>query len=145
MTDNGHHTIQGGSTTQRVNLAEVVIQGQAPSTSSPCILVIGRNSVVGATLTAARLAASDPSAIALAAPPLPYIASTTKPQRSATVGMLLACSMNAYGGIFRYQYQGFGQQISSLGNTQPLGELSLNAFTGGSPGLIMSEIVVEPQ
>jgi|SRR5882672_2178023 len=145
FTDNGHHTIQGGSTTQRVGLCEVVLQGQAPSTSSPCIMVVGRNSVVGVTLTAARLAAVDPSAVALAAPPLPYIASTTKPQRSATVGMLLSCSFNAYGGIFRYQYQGIGQQISSLGNTQPLGELSLNAFTGGTPGLMASEIILEPQ
>jgi hypothetical protein len=144
MTDNGHHTVQGGSGTQRLNLAEVVLQGQAPSTSSPCIMVIGRTSTIGATLTAARLAAVDPSAVALAAPPLPYIASTTKPQRSATLGMLLSCSFNAYGGIFRYQYQGIGQQVAALGNTQPLGELSLNAFTGGSPGLIASEIILEP-
>jgi hypothetical protein len=31
-----------------------------------------------------------------------------------------------------------------LGNTASLGELSLNAFTGGSPGLIGSEILMEP-
>lgn len=144
FTDNGHHTVQGGSSTQRVGLAEVLLQGQAPSTSSPCIMVIGRTSTVGATLTAARLAALDPAAAALAAPPLPYVASTTKPQRSATLGMLLSCSVNAYGGIFRYQYQGIGQQVSLLGNTASLGELSLNAFTGGSPGLIASELILEP-
>lgn len=143
MTDNGHHTVQGGSSTQRVGLAEVVLQGQAPSTSSPCIMVVGRTSTIGATLTAARLAAVDPSSAALAAPPLPYVASTTKPQRSATLGMLLSCSFNAYGGIFRYQYQGIGQQIALLGNTASLGELSLNAFTGGSPGLIASELIIE--
>lgn len=144
MTDNGHHTIQGGSTTQRLRLCEVTLQGQAPSTSSPCIMVVGRNSTVGATLTAARFAALDPSTAALAAPPTAYGASTTKPQRSSTLGMLIACSFNAYGGLFRWRAGVEDEAPSLLGNTASLGELSLNAFTGGTPGLIMSEMIVEP-
>lgn len=141
MTDNGHHTIQGGSSTQRGELREVYLGGQAGA-SSPTYMVLGRNSQVGATLTAARLAALDPSTAALAAPPAPYVASTTKPQRSATLGMLLGLSFNAFGGIVRW-VNGPDEIISYLGNTASLGELSLNAFTGGTPGALMSNIVFE--
>lgn len=141
FTDAGHHTIQGGSTTQRGELREVYLGGQAGS-SAPTIMVLGRTSTVGATLTALRLAALDPSTAALAAPPVNYAASTTKPQRSATLGMLLNLSFNAFGGIVRW-YMGPDQVISYLGNTASLGELSLNAFTGGTPGLLGSNIVFE--
>lgn len=141
MTDNGHHTLQGGSSTQRGELREVFVGGQAGA-SSPTYLVIGRTSTVGATLTAARLAALDPSTAALAAPPAPYVASTTKPQRSATLGMLQPLSFNAFGGIIRW-VNGPDEIISYLGNTASLGELSLNAFTGGTPGALMSGITFE--
>jgi hypothetical protein len=141
MTDNGHTTIQGGSSTQRGELREVFLGGQAGA-SSPTFMVLGRNSTVGATLTAGRLAALDPSTAALAAPPVSYQASTTKPQRSSTLGMLLNLAFNAFGGIVRW-YCGPDEIISYLGNTASLGELSLNAFTGGTPGLLGSNVVFE--
>lgn len=141
MTDSGHHTIQGGSTTQRGELREVFLGGQAGA-SSPTFMKLGRSSTVGATLTAARLAALDPSSAALAAPPVAYGVSTTKPQRSATLGMLLGLDFNAFGGIVRW-YCGPDQIISYLGNTASLGELSLNCFTGGTPGLLGSNIVFD--
>lgn len=141
MTDGGHQTIQGGSATQRGELREVYLGGQAGA-SSPTFMVLGRNSTVGGTLTAARLAALDPSTAALAAPPVSYAASTTKPQRSATLGMLLNLSFNAFGGVVRW-VNGPDEIISYLGNTASLGELSLNAFTGGTPGLLGSNIVFE--
>lgn len=141
MTDGGHHTLQGGSSTQRLEMREVFVGGQAGA-SSPSIMAFGRTSTVGGTLTAARNAATDPATAALAAPPLPYTASTTKPQRSATLGMLLSLAFNAYGGLFRWQ-NGPDENISLLGNTASLGELSLNAFTGGTPGLLGSHIVYE--
>jgi len=141
MTDGGHQTIQGGSTTQRGEAREVYLGGQAGA-SSPTFMVFGRNSTVGATLTAARLAALDPSSAALAAPPVNYAASTTKPQRSSTLGMLLNLSFNAFGGVVRW-VNGPDEIISYLGNTASLGELSLNAFTGGTPGLLGSNIIFE--
>jgi len=141
MTDNGHHTIQGGSSTQKGELREVYMSGQAAA-SAVTNMVMGRNSVVGATLTAARLAALDPSTAALAAPPSAYVASTTKPQRSATLGMLLFLGFNAFGGIVRW-LNGPDEIISYLGNTASLGELSLNCFTGGTPGAIGSNIIFE--
>lgn len=141
MTDSGHSTLQGGSSTQRLEMREIYMGGQATS-SAPTYMVFGRTSTVGATLTAGRLAALDPSTAALAAPPTAYGASTTKPQRSATLGMLLNLSFNAFGGIVRW-VNGPDEIISLLGNTASLGELSLNAFTGGTPGLLGSNLVFE--
>jgi hypothetical protein len=142
MTDNGHQTIQGGSSTQRINVLEVYMGGQAGA-SSPSIMQFGRTSTVGATLTAARLAALDPATAALAAPPTHYQASTTKPQRSSTLGALLNLSFNAFGGIVRW-VAAPGEEITLLGNAASFGELSLNAFTGGTPGLMGSHIILEP-
>lgn len=141
MTDAGHSTIQGGSSTQRGELREVYLGGQAGA-SSPTFMVLGRTSTVGATLTAGRLAALDPATAALGAPPVAYGTSTTKPQRSSTLGMLLNLSFNAFGGIVRW-LNGPDEIISYLGNAASLGELSLNAFAGGTPGLLGSNIVFE--
>lgn len=142
MTDNGHSTIQGGSSTQRIAVSEIKVAGQAAA-SSPTNLVFGRTSTVGATLTAARLAALDPATAALAAPPTHYQASTTKPQRSSTLGMLQTLAINAFGGALRWVARE-GSEPTLLGNTASFGELSLNAFTGGTPGAIDSTIILEP-
>jgi len=141
MTDGGHHTVQGGVGTQRNELRKVEIAGQAGA-SAPTILVLGRTSTVGATLTALRLAANDGSAVLIANPPVSYAASTTKPQRSATLGMLANLGLNAYGGLLHW-FPGPEQRLAAIGNTASLGELSLNAFTGGTPGAISSNIVIE--
>ena len=140
-TANGYHALLGGSSTQRLEIREIYLGGQAGA-STPNILVFGRDSTVGATLTAARNAALDPATAALAAPPLPFITATTQPQRSATLGMLLNLSFNSFGGVVRW-VNGPDEIISSLGNTASLGELSINAFTGGTPGLLGSNIVYE--
>jgi hypothetical protein len=143
IADNAHVTVQGGSSTQRGELREVYLGGQAGA-SSPTFMVLGRTSIVGvSSFTQARLAALDPSTAALGAPPIPYVAcGATKPQRSATLGMLLNLSFNAFGGLVRW-YCGPDQIISYLGNAASLGELSLNCFTGGTPGLLGSNIVFE--
>jgi hypothetical protein len=139
----GFHNIQGGVSTQRSEVREIYLGGQAGA-SSPSIMVFGRVSTVGgATLTAGRLAPLDPSSVLIANPPVSYqTTSGAFPQRSSTLGMLLNLSFNAFGGIVRW-YCGPDEIISMLGTTQPLGELSLNAFTGGTPGLLGSTIVIE--
>lgn len=144
MTDNGHHTLLGGSATQRGVMSEIYIGGQAGA-SSPTFMVFGRSSQhATGTLVAARFAAIDPATAPLAAPPTPHTGSATnKSQRSATLGMLLNLSFNAFGGIVDWK-PGPGEDISYLGNTAALlGELSLNAFTGGTPGLLGSNIVFD--
>lgn len=144
-TDNGYQGLMGGSSTQMINLLEVYMGGQAGA-SSPSIMVLSRDSTVQATPTALTTGQSDaafhPSTAALAAPPVAFTASTTKPQRSATLGML-NLSFNAFGGIVRW-VAAPGEEVTLLGNTASLGELSLSAFTGGTPGLMGSHIIYEP-
>ncbi len=136
--------ILGGSSTQRINIQEVYLGGQAAA-SAPTIMVLGRDSTVGATVVAGtelRDAALDPATAALAAPPVTGRATTTKPQRSASLGHLLNLSFNAFGGIVRW-LAAPGEEVSLVGNTASLGELSLSAFTGGTPGLMGGHIIYE--
>lgn len=144
-TDNGYMGLMGGSTTQRINLIEVYLGGQAGA-SSPSLMILSRDSTVQATPTALSTgqsdAALDPASAALAAPPVSFTASTTKPQRSATLG-LLNLSYNAFGGIVRW-VAAPGEEIGILGNTASLGEVSLSAYTGGTPGLSGSHLIYEP-
>lgn len=143
LAANTHHTLQGGSSTCRYELREIFLGGQAGA-SSPTFTFCGRTSQVATgALTAPRLAAIDPATAALAAPPLPLVDSATnKSQRSATLGMLLNLCYNAFGGIVRW-YMGPDEVVSLLGNTASFGELSISAFTGGTPGLMSSSIVFE--
>src|SRR4051812_32887480 len=145
FTDNAYMGLMGGSTTQRLSVIEVYMGGQAGA-SAPSIMLLSRDSTVQATPTALTTgqsdAAFDPSTAALAAPPVAFVASTTKPQRSATLG-LLNLSFNAFGGIVRW-VAAPGEEIGVLGNTASLGEISLSAFTGGTPGLMGSHIIYEP-
>lgn len=133
--------LQGGSTTQTINILEVFMGGQATATS-PCIMIVGRDVVVGATLSVGRLAALDPSTAALAAPMVVFNTATTKPQRSATLS-LLNLSFNANGGIVRW-VAAPDEELRMLGNTASFGEMSLSAFTGGTVGLLGSHFILEP-
>lgn len=142
FTDGGHHTLQGGSTTQVNKIQEVYVGGQAAA-SSITELLLARNSTVGASsLSGARLAALDPATAALAAPPLTYTTSTTKPQRSATLS-LLNLSLNAFGGIIRWVAAPF-EEIVMLGNTASFGEVSISSLSTGSPGAVGTHLILEP-
>ena len=141
FSDAGYMAIQGGSTTQRTNILEVYMGGQAGA-SSPSIMLLARDSTVGVTLSVGRFAALDPATAALAAPPVAFNTATTDPQRSATLS-LLNLSFNAFGGIVRWVYSP-GEEVGMLGSTASFGETSLSAFTGGTPGLMGSHFIVEP-
>ena len=141
FTDAGHMSLQGGTSTQRINVLEVYMGGQAGA-SSPSIMLLARHSTVGITLSVGRFAALDAATAALGTNPILFNTSTTKPQRSATLS-LLNLSFNAFGGIVRWVYAQ-GEEVGMLGNTASLGELSLSAFTGGTPGLMGSHLILEP-
>lgn len=146
FTDNGYLALQGGSSTQRSNILEVMMGGQATS-SSPCLMELARDSTVAATSITAGTngrgpVALDPASAALAAPPLAVGSSTTKPQRSSTLS-LLELAFNAFGGIVRW-VAAPGEEVGVLGNTASLGEVSLSAFTGGTTGAMSAHIVFEP-
>ena len=140
LVDGSHHTIQGVASTS-VELREVYMGGLAAA-SAPTNMVLGRTSTVGATLTAGRMAAMDGHTNAPASLPTSYQTATTDPQRSATLGMLLVLAFNAFGGIVRW-VNGPDEIIRTFGAAASLGELSLNCFTGGTPGALSSNIVIE--
>lgn len=144
FTDSGYMGLMGGSTTQRIDIYEVYIAGLAGA-STPTPMVLSRDSTVQATPTALTTAQSnaalDPATAALAAPQVAFVASTTKPQRSATLGKL-ALGLNAFGGIVRW-VAAPGSELKLLGNTASLGEASLSAYTGGTTGLIAAHILYE--
>jgi hypothetical protein len=134
---------QGGNSTQRLNVAEVFMGGEASSSSSPTIMVLARDStVMTGTVGGGRTAVLDASNTAPSTVPnVGNTAASTKPQRSATLH-LLHLSFNAYGGIVRWVARP-GEEISVVGNTASLGEVSLSAFTGGTPGQMSSHVLYE--
>jgi hypothetical protein len=135
--------LQGGSSTMRLAINEVYIGGEAAASSSPTIMVLARDSTVAATVSAGttRNAALGGSTVAPGTLATFGHIATTKPQRSATLH-LLHLSFNAYGGIARWQAR-HGEEISVVGNTASLGEVSLSAFTGGTPGATSGHILYE--
>ncbi len=143
--DNKYMGLMGGSTTQRLIIKEVRVGGQAAS-SAPQYLLLSRDSTVQITPTALTTGQSnsalDPATAALAAPQVAFTASTTKPQRSATL-KIANLSFNAFGGTVVYQ-PALGEEPSILGNTASFGEMSLSGFTGTTPGLVGASITYEP-
>ncbi len=128
---------QGGSATQRTNILELYCGGQAGA-SSPTFMLLSRDSQVasGANSNGAGQtdAAMDAATAALAAPVLTgNTNATNKPQRSASLH-LLNLSYNAFGGIVRW-VAAPGEEISIVGASASLGEISFSAFTGGTTGL----------
>lgn len=135
--------IQGGSSTQRNRVWEIYLGGQAGS-SSPTFMLLSRDSTVAITnslSTGQTDTALEAATAALAAPALTGSVNTTDPQRSATAH-LLNLSFNAFGGIVRW-VAAPEEVIDVVGNTQPLGEVSLSAFTGGTAGAMGTHIIYE--
>jgi hypothetical protein len=141
MTDNGYPSIlQGGNGTQRLNISEVYAGGESAA-SALVKMKLARDSTIAVTaITGNRNALLDGSATAPATVAVFGNASTTKPQRSATLH-LLSIAFNAFGGLMRWVARQ-GEEISVVGNTASLGEASLSAFTGGT-GIVSGHITYE--
>ena len=143
----GFMALQGGSSTQLIDILEVMVEGMA-SASAATPLVLAYDSTLGVTPTALATPNADgplnPATAALAAPPKSYVAAATNPTRSnSTSSPKVSLGINAFGGIVRWNAAPT-QQISILGNSTSTGELSLSCFTGGSPGAVQSHILYEP-
>ena len=137
--------VQGGGATQRNVISRALLTGQA-LTSAPTIMLLARDSQVGTganTYTAGTTdAALDASTAALAAPALTGDKwATNKPQRSSSLH-LLNLSLNCFGGVAHW-LAAPGEEITVIGNTASLGEVSLSCFTGGTPGLMGSTLIYE--
>lgn len=147
LTSATYMALQGGTSTQLIDILEVMINGLAGS-SAPTLMQLARDSTVSNSATALSAPAGDgpmhPSTAALAAPPVSYTAAGTGPSRSsATSQGRLELGLNAFGGIVRWNAAPT-QQMSILGNTASLGEVSLSAYTGGTVGAISAHMLYEP-
>jgi hypothetical protein len=137
--------LQGGSGTQLNRVWEISLAGQAASSSSPTFMLLSRDSTVAVTNsngTGQTDAAIDAATAALAAPALTGNTNTTKPQRSATLH-LMNCSVNAFGGVYFWRANRAEECPTIVGNTASLGEVSLSAFTGGTPGALGTHMIYE--
>lgn len=148
LANGTYMALQGGTSTQLINLLEVMINGQA-TTSAPTMLQVARDSTVMATPTALSAPNGDgpmhPSTAALAAAPVSAVSAGTNPQRSnATSQGRLELGLNAFGGIMKWNPYTPDMAFSILGNTASLGEISLSAYTGGSVGNVSAHFIYEP-
>lgn len=149
LANGTYQALKGGSSTQKLDVLEILVSGLVPSTSSPTFLEFARHSTIAVTPTALAAPNSDgpmdPSTAALAAAPVSFVAAGTGPQRSAaTTDARLEVSLNAQGGIMKWYAYDRSAPFALLGNTASLGEASLSALTGGTVGAISSHIEYEP-
>jgi len=138
-TDAKYLAVQGVASS-RVVISEVYAGGQATS-SAPQYLLLARDSTVGGTLSGARMALIDATALAPSTVASAFTTATTKPQRSATLS-LLNLTFNAFGGIVRW-VAAPGSELTMYGASASLGECSLSGFTGTTAGLIGAHIILE--
>lgn len=135
--------LQGGSSTMQLKINEVQAGGEATAASAVQILKFGRDSTVAATgISGGTNANLDGSSVAPGTLAVFGNVSTTKPQRSSTLGSLINHSFNAYGGLVRWQARQ-GEEITTIGNTASLGEVSYSAFTGTSTSVISGHCLYE--
>lgn len=139
----GQHpgTLRSGGASVLLKVNEIYIGGE-DTASTPTQMIFARNS----TLSVGALSVGNNQLMdALSTAPGSVAswgstAATTFAQRSAT-GYLLQPSLNTFGGIARWQAR-YGEEISILGTTQPLGDCSLSskAGTGKTSGHIIYEV-----
>jgi hypothetical protein len=135
--------LQGGTAQQINAVREVMLTGQAAA-SAPTNMILAHDSTVCVTNS---LSAEQTDFIyqgygdTSANPPLTGNTNTTKPRRSA-LWHLLNLSINAYGGVILWQ--GSDRRCpTTIGAVASQGEISLSAYTGGSPGAIGAHMIYE--
>ena len=133
ITNDTYLGIKGNSATQRYDLSEIYMGGQATS-SAPFYIVLARSALVGSSTTASTLAAGNQAVLdAQATTTLSSMVftSTTTPSTRAQNGGLLALPFNGFGGIVRWvappgsEIKGYGQAVST-------GEMTLSGYTGSA-------------
>ena len=135
----------GASAPQRTVFFEFYLGGLAGA-SSPTPMIVSRDSVlaVGAGSFAAGGADNNNAAgtAALAAPLNVGNVFGTSYNTRTLANHLINLSFNAFGGIVRW-VAAPGEELTIVGNTAPLGTLSLSCWTGGTPGLLGGHIIYE--
>lgn len=135
--------LRSGGATQELRVNEVYIGGLENAASNRTEMILARTSTISVgALSVGNLAVVDFKSTAPGTTPSwGSTAATTFPQRSSTL-YLLNLSMNAYGGIARWQAR-VGEEIVAYGNTASGGELCLSSKlgTGITSGHILFEVV----
>ncbi len=141
FTDNGYCTfLQGGSSTMRLKISEFFMGGESTA-SAPTSFCLGRDSTVAATGISGNFnALREAESVAPGTVAVFGSVSTTKPQRSSTLGRLAAPSFNCFGGQTRWVARQ-GEEITVVGNTASLGEISLSSRSG--TGIVSGHIHYE--
>jgi hypothetical protein len=140
--------IQGGGSTQIVDILEVLISGYA-TTSTVAAMQLTPASTTPTTPTALASPNSDgpanASATALATTVTTYVAAGTGPQATASAtAAKLNLGLNLFGGIIRWNAAPT-QQITLVGNAANTGSYVLfNFATGGNSGPANAHIIYEP-
>ena len=146
ITNNTGMEIQGAAGTQRTNILEVFVQGESTA-SAVSLLTLAHDTTIGVTPAALASPNSNGplsgSTGALAAPVVAAISWTTPPQRATTITLpKVPFSINAFGGVLKWNPWQANMAFDILGNTQPLGEASLSAFTGSSASAQVSAHII---
>lgn len=149
FTTSQYMAIKGASSTQRIDINEILVSGFAGS-SAPAGLMLVRPSVIETTPTALAVATAsdgpiDASAGAMAAAPVTFIAAATQPTNTNnTTDARLNLGLNLNGGIIRW-VAAPGMNWTQLGNTATLGESVLAVIgTGFTSSTLSAHIVYEP-
>lgn len=143
LTTVKYSALGGNSSTMQLKVNEVSIGGEA-SSGAVQVYVFARDTTVAATsLTSVGLTNANLDATSTAPGTLALFSnsSTTFPQRSATAH-LIPHSFNAFGGYCRWQARQ-GEEITMVGNTQPLGECSYSGNTGTAASVVSGAIIYE--
>jgi hypothetical protein len=108
-------------------------------------MVLSRSSKVGSSTAVSTIAAGCQSvldtAATVAASSVVFTSTLIKSQRGNNGG-LLSLSYNGFGGIVRWVAPP-GSEIKQLGTAVSTGELTLSAFTGGTPSAMGAHIIYE--
>lgn len=148
LTTSQYMALKGASSTQRIDVNEVLISGFATS-SAPALFQLGHVSVIETTPTALAIATAadgpiDSSAGAAASAPVTFIAAATQPtSTNNTTDPRLNFGLNLNGGIIRW-VAAPGMNWTQLGNTATLGESYLAALTGSTAGTFSAHMLYEP-
>ena len=139
----------GGSTTQLTRFWEFSLSGQAASSSSPTFMLWSANSAVGSGAQSQQTGGTDSpmdvfTAALTAACAVGTTFATTYPSRDAA-NHKMNCSLNAFGGVFFWRGNRVEECPAMYGQALTLGQMSMSAFTGGTPGAIGGHVIYETQ
>ena len=144
MTIEGFQGLSGNTASQRYDILEVYMGGQGTS-SAPMYMTLARSALVGSSTAVSTHANGNQAlldtAATAAASSVIFTSSVTKPTRASN-GKILNLSYNGFGGIVRWVAPP-GSEIKQLGTAVSTGEITLSAYTGGTPSAMGSHIIYE--